>query len=176
MMNRIYLIGYMGAGKTTLGAPLAKFLGMAFIDLDIYIENRYHKSINELFSLYGENGFRIIEQKMLKEVSTFENIIISTGGGTPCFYDNISVMNESGITVYLDVSIPKLHKRLVAGKWKRPKLKDKSDKEILDFISQGLIERLPFYEKANITVSAENLDSTAQIEDAILLFKDSLKR
>ncbi len=164
----------MGAGKTTLGAPLAKFLGMTFIDLDVYIENRYHKTINEMFAVYGEHGFRLIEQKMLQEVSTFENIVISTGGGAPCFFDNMDVMNKAGLTVYLEVSNAKLHKRLIAGKWKRPKLKDKSDAEILDFIKSGLAERLPFYSQAKLKLSAEELESKECINDAVRLCANTI--
>lgn len=166
-MNRIFLIGYMGAGKTTLGAPLAKALGFSFIDLDIYIENRYHKSINELFALWGEHEFRKVEQKVLKEVSTFERVVISTGGGTPCFFDNIKVMLTSGLTVYLEVSIHKLHQRLIHGKWKRPKLKNKTDAELLEFITTGLAERLTFYSQAHVFSSAENLESYSAISEAV---------
>lgn len=166
-MTRIYLIGYMGAGKTTLGAPLAKALGMSFIDLDIYIENRYHKSINELFSQLGEQEFRIIEHKMLEEVSIIENVVIATGGGTPCHFDNLAIMRNSGLTIYLEVSIEKLHKRLIVGKWKRPKLKNKSNDELLDFITNGLSERLSYYEQAEIIHSGDKLETSSGILNSV---------
>ena len=88
-MKRIILIGYMGAGKTTLGKVLARELNLEFIDLDWYIENRFHQSVSQLFSTRGEEGFRIIERNMLHEVAEFENVVISCGGGTPCFFDNM---------------------------------------------------------------------------------------
>lgn len=166
-MNRIYLIGYMGAGKTTIGAPLAKKMGLNFIDLDIYIENRYHKTVNELFTEYGERKFREIEEAVLKEVSSIENVVVATGGGTPCYQDNIALMKATGVTVYLKVSIPKLNERLIIGKWKRPKLKNKSNAELLDFITVELQERLPFYDKAEVAFSGEELESVESIGNAV---------
>ena len=93
-MTRILLTGYMGAGKTTLGRALATKLGLTFIDLDCYIEERFRKTISQIFAEKGEEGFRDIERRMLHEVAEFEDIIISTGGGTPCFFDNIDYMNS----------------------------------------------------------------------------------
>ena len=102
-MIRIFLTGYMGAGKTTLGKAFARELNIPFIDLDWYIEERFHKSIRELFIERGEASFRELERTMLHEVAEFENVIISTGGGTPCFFDNMEYMNDNGQTVFLDV-------------------------------------------------------------------------
>lgn len=99
-MIRIFLTGYMGAGKTTLGKAFARELNIPFIDLDWYIEERLHKSIRELFIERGEASFRELERTMLHEVAEFENVIISTGGGTPCFFDNMEYMNEHGQTVF----------------------------------------------------------------------------
>ncbi len=99
-MKRVFLIGYMGAGKTTLGKALSKKSGLTFIDLDWYIEERYHKTIQQIFADHGEEGFREIEKNMLHEVSEFEDVIISTGGGTPCFFDNMDYMNSVGETVF----------------------------------------------------------------------------
>ena len=104
-MTRIILIGYMGAGKTTLGHALANRLQLQFIDLDLYIEERYRKTISQIFAERGEEGFRLIEQRMLHEVAEFEDVVISTGGGTPCFFDNIDYMNRQGTTVFLDVPV-----------------------------------------------------------------------
>ena len=95
-MRRIIFIGYMGAGKTTIGKALSNATGMAFYDLDWYIESRMHKSVKELFDENGETGFRKIEHNMLHEVAEFEDVIISCGGGTPCFFDNIDYMNQQG--------------------------------------------------------------------------------
>lgn len=100
-MTRILIIGYMGAGKTTLGKVLAKDLGLQFYDLDWYIEGRMHKTVAQIFAERGEEGFRTIERNMLHEVAEFEDVVISCGGGTPCFYDNMQYMNAQGDTVYL---------------------------------------------------------------------------
>ena len=104
-MRRIFLIGYMGAGKTTIGKVLAKELGMQFYDLDWYIEGRMHKTIPQIFAERGEEGFRQIEHNMLHEVAEFEDVIISCGGGTPCFFDNIDYLNQQGDVVYLKVEL-----------------------------------------------------------------------
>ena len=111
-MIRIFLTGYMGAGKTTLGKAFARELNIPFIDLDWYIEERLHKSIRELFIERGEASFRELERNMLHEVSEFEDVIISTGGGTPCFFDNMDYMNGHGQTVFLDVHLDILFNRL----------------------------------------------------------------
>ena len=92
-MVRIFLTGYMGAGKTTLGKAFARQMNIPFIDLDWYIEERFHKTVGELFIERGETGFRELERNMLHEVAEFENVVISTGGGAPCFYDNMDFMN-----------------------------------------------------------------------------------
>ena len=125
-MKRVFLVGYMGVGKTTIGKILSKELDVEFIDLDKYIENRYRKTIQEIFSEKGEDKFRIIEREMLREVSTFQNVLISTGGGTPCFFDNMEVMNRRGITVYVKASVEQLVSRLVASKNVRPIIRNKS--------------------------------------------------
>ena len=93
-MKSIIIIGYMGAGKTTVGKALAKELGVMFYDLDWYIETRMHKTVKEIFDEKGEEGFRIIEHNMLHEVAEFENVVVSCGGGTPCFFDNMDYMNQ----------------------------------------------------------------------------------
>ena len=102
-MTRIFLIGYMGAGKTTLGKAFARAMGLAFVDLDWYIEERFHKTIRQIFSERGEDGFRELEKRMLHEAGDFEDVVISVGGGTPCFFDNMDYMNQTGETVFLDV-------------------------------------------------------------------------
>ena len=119
-MTRIILIGYMGAGKTTVGKALSKELGIPFYDLDWYIESRRRKTIPQLFAELGEEGFRNIERNMLHEVAEFEDVIISCGGGTPCFFDNIDYMNQQGQVVYLHCEPEVLHKHLLMGKTERP--------------------------------------------------------
>ena len=111
-MQRIFLIGYMGVGKTTLGKALADRTGLSFIDLDLFIEGRYRKTIRQIFEAEGEEAFREIERKALHEVAEFEDIILSTGGGTPCFFDNMTYMNRVGTTVYLKASLEALTERI----------------------------------------------------------------
>lgn len=152
-------MGYMGAGKTTLGKTLSKSLNLSFIDLDYYIERRYHKEIRQLFAEKGENGFRDIERRMLHEVAEFEDVLISTGGGTPCFFDNMQFMNQAGVSVYLKVSADELAKRLELCKQTRPVLKNRSGEELKAFISESLKTRLPFYEQAQIIFDAEKMDT-----------------
>ena len=110
-MIRVFLIGYMGAGKTTLGKAFARALGLTFVDLDWYLEERFHKTVRQLFTERGEEGFRELERRMLHEAAEFENVVISVGGGTPCFFDNMEYMNEVGETVFLDVDIQVLFRR-----------------------------------------------------------------
>ena len=111
-MIRIILIGYMGAGKTTIGKALAKALGVTFYDLDWYIETRMRRTVKQIFDSEGEEGFRRIEHNMLHEVAEFENVVLSCGGGTPCFFDNIEYMNRQGPVVYLKASPEVLYEHL----------------------------------------------------------------
>lgn len=154
-MKRIFLIGYMGAGKTTVGKDLAKLMGLSFIDLDCYIEGRYHKTVGQIFAEKGEEAFRDIERRMLHEVAMFENVLISTGGGAPCFFDNMEFMNEMGTTVYLKVSVEELAKRLEVCKSTRPVLKGRSGDELVAFIAESLKKRTPHYMQASIVFDAE---------------------
>lgn len=165
-MKRVILIGYMGSGKTTLGKILAQHTGLHFIDLDWHIEKRYHKTVSELFAEQGEEEFRTIEQRMLHEVSEFENVIISSGGGTPCFFDNMEYMNRQALTVYLKASPKVLFHHLKMGKQQRPLLKGKSDEELLKFIQDTLQKREQYYSKAHIIFNTDKLDSTQLINTA----------
>ena len=133
-MVRIFLTGYMGAGKTTLGKAFARKMNVPFVDLDWYIEERFHKTVGELFTERGETGFRELERNMLHEVSEFENVVISTGGGAPCFFDNMEFMNRVGKTVFLDVHPDVLFRRLRIAKQQRPILQGKEDDELKAFI------------------------------------------
>lgn len=174
-MTRIFLIGYMGAGKTTLGKAFARETGLTFIDLDWYMEERLHKTISELFAERSENGFRELERKMLHEVSDFENVIISTGGGTPCFFDNLEYMNQHGDTVFLDVSEKVLFQRLRVAKQQRPLLAQKNDEELKAFIKQALQERMPIYSQAKYTFCANELENRKQIQESVTALKKLLK-
>ena len=153
-MKRVFLIGYMGAGKTTVGKDLARRMGLSFIDLDCYIEGRYHKTVGQIFAEKGEEAFRDIERRMLHEVSMFEDVLISTGGA-PCFFDNMEFMNGAGTTVYLKVSVEELAKRLETCKTTRPVLKGRSGEELRTFIGESLEKRNPYYMKASVIFDAE---------------------
>lgn len=156
-MKRIFLIGYMGAGKTTLGKALARRMSLSYIDTDHFIENRYRKKVSEIFASEGEERFRDIEHRVLQEISEFEDIVVSTGGGLPCFNDHMTMMNQMGTTVFLDVSVEELAARLAVSKNVRPVLKDRSGDELVTFIKETLDRRLAFYEQAKIRFDAEQM-------------------
>jgi len=164
-MTRIILIGYMGAGKTTIGKVLAREMGLDFYDLDWYIEDRFHKKIPEIFAESGEEGFREIERKMLHEAAEFENVIISCGGGTPCFFDNIDYMNEQGETVYLNATPSVLKEHLLMGKSQRPLIQGKTPDELEQYIHESLQTRLPFYTKAKHTIDIEVIHTKEEINN-----------
>ena len=173
-MKRIFLIGYMGSGKTTLGKAYARAMQLQFIDLDWYIEERFHKTVQELFEERKEDGFREIERNMLHEVAEFEDVIIACGGGTPCFFDNMEYMNGKGETVFLDASPEVLFRRLKIAKSKRPLLMDKSDEELMDVIQNALRVRIPFYSQATYVVTAESLVDREQISCSVQRLKTLL--
>ena len=139
-MTRIIIIGYMGAGKTTVGKALARELGLTFYDLDWYIEGRMRKTVPQIFAEKGEEGFRKIENAMLHEVAEFEDIVLSCGGGTPCFFDNMEYLNRQGDTVYLKATPDVLYKHLKMGKTERPLLKNKTKEEMYRFIEEQLVQ------------------------------------
>lgn len=170
-MTRIFLTGYMGAGKTTLGKAYARNVGLEFIDLDWYIESRYHRTISQLFAEQGEERFRQIERNMLHEVGEFEEVIVSTGGGTPCFFDNMEYMNGQGQTVLLDVPVEVLFRRLRVATQKRPILQGKSDDELKAFIASALQQRMPFYSQARYRFDGSRLETRSQISQSVEALK-----
>ena len=174
-MTRIIIIGYMGAGKTTVGHALSKQLGMRFYDLDWYIETRMHKTVAQIFAEKGEEGFRKIEHNMLHEVAEFENVIISCGGGTPCFFDNMDYLNEQGDTIYLKASPEVLYKHLKMGKTVRPLLLNKTPEETQEYIRQQLALREPFYLKARHTLDVNLLDNYEKIKISVEKIKEMLQ-
>ena len=173
-MTRIILIGYMGAGKTTIGKALSKELGITFYDLDWYIESRMRKTVSEIFAERGEEGFRQIEYNMLHEVAEFEDVIISCGGGTPCFFDNMDYMNQQGQVVYLKAEPEVLYKHLQMAKVERPLLKGKSKEELLTFIKEQLEKREPFYTKARYTLDVSLMDNYDKIKISVEKIKELL--
>ena len=174
-MKRVILIGYMGSGKTTVGKALSKETGMMFYDLDWYIESRMHKSVSQIFAEKGEEGFRKIEYNMLHEVAEFEDVIISCGGGTPCFFDNMDYLNQQGEVVYLKASPETLYKHLLMAKIERPLLKDKSADELIAYITEHLKQREPFYEKARHILDVNVLDDYDKIKVSVQKLRELLK-
>ncbi|MCB8994594.1 MAG: shikimate kinase [Bacteroidales bacterium] len=156
---KIYLLGFMGAGKSTVGRRLAQKLNYRFIDMDEVIEKEEGLSVSELFNIKGEEWFRGREGELLHELASIgENLVISTGGGVPCFGKNMEQMNTTGFTIYLELSVQALFKRLkTSRKSDRPLLKAKSDEELLDFIKTRLEEREVFYRQAKLVFPAENI-------------------
>ena len=173
-MTRIILIGYMGAGKTTIGKALSKELGITFYDLDWYIESRMRKTVSEIFAERGEEGFRKIEYNMLHEVAEFEDVIISCGGGTPCFFDNMDYLNQQGQVVYLKAEPEVLYKHLQMGKVERPLLKGKSKEDLLTFIKEQLEKREAFYMKARYTLDVSLMDNYDKIKISVEKIKELL--
>ena len=157
---RIYLIGFMGSGKTTIGKPLAKKLGYQFIDQDDMLEKRFNMTITKVFETLGETVFREAEQKVLAELSEFENVVIATGGGCPCFFDNMKLMNKHGLSIYLKGDPKTLVHRLKDSHGTRPLIKDKTDSELIQYVTSKLEEREQFYSQAKITVQTKDLKVT----------------
>ncbi len=155
---RIYLIGYMGSGKSTLGRRLSKHLNVQFVDMDHYIEERNYKTIPQIFSEEGEAEFRKKERKALEELSEFTDIVIATGGGAPCFFDNIDLMNQSGKTIYLNIDPEILAERLIKSKTERPLIKGKSKEELVEFIDTSLRKRNEFYKQAKYQITQPDID------------------
>ena len=173
-MTRIILIGYMGAGKTTVGKALSQALDLPFYDLDWYIEERYRRTIAQIFAEKGEKGFRDIERNILHEVAEFEDVVISCGGGTPCFFDNMEYMNRQAQTVYLKASPDILFRHLKMGKVERPLLKDKTEDEMKQYIRDSLSTREPFYSQARYTLDVTLLDNYDKIKDTVRMLRELL--
>ncbi len=165
-MKPVFLIGYMGCGKTTLGEPLAHVLGWRFVDLDLYIEEKVGMTAKEIFMACGEAHFRKLEREALEEVAaSADNTIVACGGGTPLQEGNMELMNSLGITVWLRTSVERITSRLVLTdqRSKRPLLNDMSDNEMMASVAQGLEARTPFYEKAQLQFDSTYLESEEEV-------------
>ena len=173
-MKSIILIGYMGSGKTTVGRQLAMALGRTFYDLDWYIEMRYHRSVAQLFAERGEEGFREMERNMLHEAAEFEDIVLSCGGGTPCFFDNMDYICSVSESVYLKATPEVLCQHLKMRKVERPLLQGKNEEELLDFIRTSLEQREPFYLKAKHVIDVTLLDNYDKLQISVQLIRKEL--
>ena len=157
-MSRIYLVGYMGAGKTTAAKRIATRLGWDVADTDAMFEEKYRISIHDFFQKYDEPLFRKLESEILKSTENMENTVISTGGGLACHCDNMEWMNRHGLTVFMRISPEAAADRILHSKRKRPLTDNKNEVELAEYIRQHYAERLPFYEQAKITVKSEDFD------------------
>ena len=152
---RIYLTGFMGCGKSTFGKKLSGKLGYEFVDLDKVLQNVENKTVGEIFSEKGEEYFRKLEADILHSSILHKNAVISCGGGTPCYFDNMEWMNERGLTIYLKMKAENLFGRLKEKKAKRPLIAKMSNAELKDFIFQKLSEREAFYLQSQLILEPE---------------------
>lgn len=165
--GRIFLIGFMGTGKTHWGKIWAARHNYSFVDLDEAIEKNEQNTVAGIFETRGEDYFRQKEAIMLRTMDEYTNTIISCGGGTPCFFDNITWMNEHGTVVFLEATSAFILKNILTGENKRPLVKKLNEAELLFFVEQTLKERNGFYQQAGIILKAEDLQDTSI--DSIIL-------
>jgi shikimate kinase len=160
-MTPIFLIGYMGCGKTTLGEELARQMGLRYIDLDDYIEDRQGMTITEIFEEMGEGHFRELEGDALRDVAAMTDVIVGCGGGTPCHGDNMALMNQSGLTVWLMTSSERITARLLLPdqKAKRPKVASLPDEAVLSLVEKELEARTPYYAQAQLQFDSTDIET-----------------
>jgi shikimate kinase len=151
-LMKVFLVGFMGSGKSYRGQELALALGFDFVDTDTVIENLEGASVSSIFSQKGETYFRELEAKTLRNIAKWDNIVVATGGGMPCFHDNMTFMNQNGLTIYLETPTDLLLQRLIPEVENRPLLHGKSEPELRDFIEEKIKERAVFYALAKVTV------------------------
>lgn len=161
-MRPIFIVGYMGSGKSTLGRKLAQELALDFIDTDIFIENRFRERIADMFVRIGEEAFRRRERYVIEELSGMTDCIIATGGGLPCFHDNMSLIVDSGLAVYLCATDETLAQRLEHCKRTRPTIREKSGEELLQHVRLAMQVRREHYERAQLTLSIEHIETEEQ--------------
>lgn len=164
--NLLFLVGYMGCGKTSLGRKVAARLGWDFVDTDQEVERRESATVNEIFSYAGEEYFRRCERSVLDAaIADGRPKVVSTGGGLPTYRDNMERMNAAGMTVYLRRSAEKIASRLSPyGRAKRPKLRGLNDEELVEFMTRNMAERAPRYEQAQLMLDGDRLSDAEMIE------------
>jgi shikimate kinase len=162
---RIFLIGFMGSGKTHWGRLLSEKLGIRFFDLDEQVTEQAGQSIPEIFAELGEEQFRMLEKDVLHIITeSHENFVMACGGGSPCYFNNIEYMNQSGTTVWINVPLETLFERLVHEKEKRPLIKDLSDDQLRGFINKKFSDRRIYYEQATVSIDEEPVQLEKLIE------------
>lgn len=162
---RIFLIGFMGSGKSFRGRQLSQKLAIPFFDLDEQITGAEGKSINEIFHEQGEEYFRLREKEIMHILTeSHPSFIMACGGGTPCYFNNVEYMNRSGTTVWLNTSLPVLYERLLKEKSERPLLKNLTDDQLKAFIGKKFADRRIYYEQAEIKIDDDNVLTEQLIE------------
>lgn len=161
---RLYLIGYMYSGKTTVGRRLADDMGYRFYDLDQAIEQRFHTTVPLFFKNYGEEMFRQVEQRLLHDTAEMDDVVVSTGGGTPCYFDNIRWINKHGQSVYIKLTEETICQRMTVSRKCRPTIKALPRDERRQFVHDQLALRAPFYGQAQHTVLADGLATEEVVE------------
>ena len=164
---RIFLVGFMGAGKSVIGRRLSKSLNLAFYDLDSEIESKYHTSVSSIFAKYDESCFRKMETSVLQSFSNNDDFLMSCGGGTPCFNDNMELMNSLGITVYLKLPPDVLAARIYNSVKTRPLTAEKSQDELAEYVENTLSNREFFYSMAKITIDCKNADKDNIVDQIV---------
>lgn len=157
MGSNIVLVGFSGAGKSTLGRQTAPLLGLRFVDLDHYIEQKLHYTVPQLFSQFGELIFRKCEYDALQDLLEEDNLLIAAGGGTPCYEQAMQLIVEKSISVYIKLSEETLVQRLANSKKTRPLTTSLSLEDLKVYVHETLLQREPFYKRAHLTVSDDNI-------------------
>ena len=166
---KIFLIGFMGSGKSTIGRRLAEMLGFDFIDTDRFIEMQYGSTIAQIFMQQGEPAFRKMEHDVLQKIQQYDFAVISTGGGMPCYGDHMDLMLASGKVVYLKTLPQTLTRRLLRSHIERPLIKGKTEQELQQYIVEKLTEREPFYHRAHVAIQTENFSMEAFLQSLGLM-------
>lgn len=167
----VFLIGYMASGKTTVGKLLAAKLEYRFTDLDDEFETLAGMTIADYFRKYGEEAFREKEREILRLHLNDTDTVIATGGGTPCYRDNLEMMNRSGLTVFLDVPVEIIFRRLAGEQLRRPVIKDIPDSELARFISVHLASRRNYYERSGTRIPVKEQNPGELVNQLILKLK-----
>lgn len=173
---RLYLIGYMGCGKSTIGRKIARYAHLRFVDTDSLVEQREQATVADVITYHGEEYFRGVEHSVLQSTAEEDNLVVSTGGGLPVWGDNMARIGELGVSIYLRRSPQNIISRLSPyGRQKRPKFRGLNDEQLLAFMTSHMAEREPIYSQADITIECDTM-TDSEIIDLILSKIKNLKR